>query len=48
MDAVIVACPSPEAQRGALKLAATGGYINFFGGLPMDSPGVTLDTNDIH
>jgi len=48
MDAVIVACPSPEAQRGALKLAATGGHINFFGGLPMGSPGVTLDTNDIH
>ncbi|MBT9165396.1 MAG: Sorbitol dehydrogenase [Chloroflexi bacterium] len=48
MDAVIVACPSPEAQKGALRLAATGGYINFFGGLPRGSPGVTLDTNEIH
>jgi len=48
MSAVIVACPSPEAQRGTFKLAATGGYINFFGELSRGSHQVTLDANDIH
>ena len=36
-DVVIVAAPAAEAQAEALELAATGGRINFFGGLPSGS-----------
>ncbi|HHY46642.1 MAG TPA: alcohol dehydrogenase catalytic domain-containing protein [Firmicutes bacterium] len=47
-DVVIVACPSPDAQREALELAAVCGRINFFGGLPRDIENVPLNTNLIH
>jgi L-iditol 2-dehydrogenase len=47
-DVVIVAAPSAQAQAQALELAATGGRINFFGGLPKDRSEVALDTNLIH
>lgn len=48
VDAVIVAAPSHLAQKSALELAAIGGRINFFGGLPKDRPEVHLNTNLIH
>ena len=47
-DVVITAAPAAAAQRQALELAAPGGRINFFGGLPRDESEVALDTNLIH
>jgi L-iditol 2-dehydrogenase len=47
-DAVIVAAPSAGAQGMALELAAPGGRINFFAGLPRTDSGVELDTNLVH
>jgi len=47
-DVIIVAAPAAAAQAEALRLAATGARINFFGGLPSGSSEVALDTNLIH
>jgi len=47
-NVVITAAPAPAAQQQALELAAPGGRINFFGGLPRDRSVVELDTNLIH
>jgi len=47
-DAVVVAVPSPEAQAEAVELAAPGGRVNLFGGLPKDRSRVTFDANLIH
>ncbi len=48
LEVVITACPAPEAQVNALKLAAVNGRVLFFGGLPADRAVVPLDTNLIH
>jgi L-iditol 2-dehydrogenase len=48
VDVVIVAAPAPQAQESALQLAAIGGRINFFGGLPKDSPMIAFDSNQVH
>ncbi len=45
---MIVAAPAAAAQAAALELAAPGGRINFFAGLPRDGSRVELDTNLIH
>ena len=47
-DVVMVAAGSPQAQEAAIQLAAIGGRINFFGGLPKDRPTITLDANSVH
>jgi L-iditol 2-dehydrogenase len=47
-DAVIVAAPSHAAQEAAPRLAAIGGRINFFGGLPKDKPLIQMDANLVH
>ncbi len=47
-DVVIVAAPSAEAQASAVRIAAIGGRINFFGGLPKEKPTVEIDANMIH
>ncbi|MEM1588930.1 MAG: zinc-dependent dehydrogenase [Candidatus Bathyarchaeia archaeon] len=47
-DVVIVAVGSPVAQQQALSIAAKGGRVNFFGGLPAGSDSVPLNTNLIH
>ena len=47
-DVVIVAAPAHTAQESALHLAAIGGRINFFGGLPKDRPTINLDSNLVH
>jgi L-iditol 2-dehydrogenase len=44
-DVVIVAAPAHAAQENALQLAAIGGRINFFGGLPKDRPSINFDSN---
>lgn len=47
-DVVIVAAPAHKAQEEAVSLAAIGGRINFFGGLPKDRPTINLDSNAVH
>lgn len=47
-DVVIVAAPAHQAQESALDLAAIGGRINFFGGLPKDRPTIQINANLIH
>jgi len=47
-DAIIVATAVHAAQEIAPRLAAIGGRINFFGGLPKDRPTITFDTNLVH
>jgi L-iditol 2-dehydrogenase len=47
-DAIVVAAPSHQAQEEALRLAAIGGRINFFGGLPRDRPAIQFDSNAVH
>lgn len=47
-DVVIVAAPVHAAQEQALQLAAIGGRINFFGGLPKDRPAINFDSNLVH
>jgi L-iditol 2-dehydrogenase len=47
-DAVITAAPVHAVQESALQLAAIGGRINFFGGLPKDKPTITFDSNRVH
>ncbi|MFZ5974789.1 MAG: alcohol dehydrogenase catalytic domain-containing protein [Bacillota bacterium] len=47
-DAVIVAAPSGEAQAQATRMAARGGRINLFGGLPKGNSETTFDSNVIH
>ncbi len=48
LDVAITACPAPEAQVTALKVAAVNARVVFFGGLPADRSVVPLDTNLIH
>ena len=45
---IITACPSPEAQKIAPRLASLHGKINFFGGLPKGKDEINLNTNLIH
>ena len=47
-DVVIVAVGSPATQQQALSIAAKGGRINFFGGLPAGKEIVPLNTNLLH
>jgi len=47
-DVVITAAPVGAVQALALEIAAPGGRVNFFGGLPRDRSRVELDTNLIH
>jgi 2-desacetyl-2-hydroxyethyl bacteriochlorophyllide A dehydrogenase len=47
-DVIVVATPVAAAQAEALRLAATGARINYFGGLPKGRSEVALDTNLIH
>jgi L-iditol 2-dehydrogenase len=47
-DVIITAAPVHIAQESALDIAAIGGRINFFGGLPKDRPTITFDSNKVH
>lgn len=47
-DRVIVAVGVPEAQEQSLELVAKRGSINFFGGLPKETPFARLNTNVLH
>ncbi|MCJ7536576.1 MAG: alcohol dehydrogenase catalytic domain-containing protein [Anaerolineales bacterium] len=48
VDVVIVAAPAHKAQEIAIELAAIGGRINFFGGLPKDQPIIQMNSNMVH
>ena len=47
-DVIITAAPVHKVQEDALSLAAIGGRINYFGGLPKDRPTITFDSNLVH
>ena len=47
-DVIIIAAPAHRAQQESLHLAAIGGRINFFGGLPKDRPTIEFDSNLVH
>lgn len=47
-DVVITAAASGAAQEQALLMAARGGRISFFGGLPKDNPVIACDSNLVH
>ena len=47
-DVIIVAAPAHGAQTKTLHLAAIGGRISFFGGLPKDRPTIEFDSNQVH
>ncbi|SRR5581483_10271490 len=44
-DVIVVATPIHAAQETSLHIAAIGGRINFFGGLPKDQPTINFDSN---
>jgi len=48
VDIVIVAAPVHQAQESALQVAAIGGRINYFGGLPKDRPTINFNSNLVH
>jgi L-iditol 2-dehydrogenase len=48
VDVVITATPAHKAQETALEVAAIGGRINFFGGLPKDKPTINFNSNTVH
>jgi L-iditol 2-dehydrogenase len=45
---ILIAAPAHRAQEQALDLAAIGGRINLFGGLPKDRPTITFNSNTVH
>lgn len=47
-DVIIVAAPSKAAQESAIAIAAIGGRINLFGGLPKHDPVIQLNANTVH
>lgn len=47
-DAIVVAAGVHQAMEDAPKLAAIGGRINLFAGLPTGNTAITLDSNLIH
>jgi L-iditol 2-dehydrogenase len=47
-DVILVAAPAHKVQEEALELAAIGGRINYFGGLPKDRPHIHFNSNLVH
>lgn len=47
-DVVIVACSARSAQEQALRMAARGGRIVFFAGLPPEASLISFDSNLVH
>ena len=45
---MITAVPLASVQEAALELAAVGGRINFFGGLPWLASTIAIDSNLVH
>lgn len=47
-DAVMVTTPVPEVFAQSLEMAAVGGRVNFFAGLPAGSGRIPLEANLVH
>jgi L-iditol 2-dehydrogenase len=47
-DVVITAAAAGAVQEQGLRMAARGGRISFFGGLPKDKPIIACDSNLVH
>ena len=47
-DVVIVACSAHQPQEQALEMAARGGRVSYFAGLPHDRPSITFNSNLLH
>ena len=47
-QAIFTACPVIETHKQAIKMVAKRGVVNFFGGVPKDSPEISLSSNFIH
>ena len=47
-DVIIIAAPAGAAQSESLELAAIGGRITFFGGLPKGKSVIAFDSNLVH
>ncbi|MFF5257729.1 zinc-dependent dehydrogenase [Actinomadura viridis] len=47
-DVIIIAAAAHAPQTQALWMAAPGGRISFFGGLPKDDPVISCDSNQVH
>jgi len=47
-DAVLVAAPVPLVAQQAVELAAVGGRVNFFAGLPAGASHLRIDANLVH
>ena len=45
---IITAAPAGAAQEQAIAMAAPGGRVSFFGGLPKDKPMIAVDSNVVH
>jgi len=48
VDVAITATAAGAAQEQALQMVARRGRLSLFGGLPKDSPTITLDSNLVH
>ncbi len=48
VDVVLLAAPAQEAFQASVEVAAIGGRINFFAGLPKDNQMVAINANLIH
>lgn len=47
-DVIVVAAPSPQAQKEAIEMASLFARVNYFGGLPPQVKEVPLPSNLIH
>ena len=47
-DVVITACAVGKVQEQALEMCAKRGCVNFFGGLPKDTPFIKFNSNLLH
>ncbi len=48
MDYVFTACLSPDAQETSIKVIAKRGFVNFFGGLALNSRDIKISSNFLH
>jgi L-iditol 2-dehydrogenase len=48
IDVVITAAPVAQLQTMAVELAAVGGRVLFFGGLPKTRPTIEINSNTVH
>jgi L-iditol 2-dehydrogenase len=47
-DVIITASAAGKTQEDGIRMAARGGRVSFFGGLPKDNPFISCDSNLVH